>query len=369
VSSEADSDRRMMGRALRRARRGRPGTHPHAGAVLVRDGRVLAEGHRQAADGPHAETAALRRAGDGARGATLYVTLEPCGHGGGRTPACTDALIEAGVARVVVGCPDPSAKAAGALEHLRAAGVRVDVGVRRDEAEALIADFAKHHRTGLPHVTLKAAVTLDGRMATPTGDSQWITGERARRHGHRLRDRSDAVMVGVGTVVRDDPRLTVRMVRGRDPLRAVVDTHLRTGDDARVLAGDTARTVIFHGPDAAPGRRTALDRAGAELVEVPVRGGRLDLEAVLRELGRRDVVRLLGEGGPTLHGAFLDSSLADRAAVFVAPRIVGAAAAPTFAAGEGVRLMADAWRLVRPRVQRLGLDVLFEGALERGEGS
>jgi diaminohydroxyphosphoribosylaminopyrimidine deaminase / 5-amino-6-(5-phosphoribosylamino)uracil reductase len=231
------------------------------------------------------------------------------------------------------------------------------------------AAVAKHRRTGMPEVTLKAAVTLDGKMATATGDSQWITGERARRHGHRLRAASDAVMVGVGTVVRDDPRLTVRMARGRDPMRVVLDTGLRMPAHARVL--DASRehpTLVFHGSAASEDARRAIVSEGVDLVEVPTRDGRVDLGAVLRELGRRGVLRLLVEGGPTLHGALLDAGLADRAAVFVAPRIVGAGSAPALALGAGADRMADAWSLVQLRVRRLGPDVLFEGALTRGEG-
>lgn len=364
---QEELDRRMMERALRAGARGRPSPNPHVGAVVARGAEVIATGHHRRAGEPHAEVMALRRAGRRARGATLYVTLEPCNHFG-RTPPCTDAILEAGVKRVVIGCPDPAPHVPGATRKLRRAGVAVTVGLCRDRAHALIADFEKHITTGIPFVTLKAAVTLDGRIATRTGDAKWITGERARREAHRLRDRSDAVLVGVGTVLADDCSLTVRHVRGRDPLRAVLDTELRTPPDARIVRQRSAAgTVVFHGPRAPEARRSALAEAGVELVEVPLAGeGRLDLVAVLRELGRRDVVRLLVEGGAQVHGALLDAGLVDRVAVFVAPRIVGDAGAPPLALGGGVARIADAWRIRDPEIRRLGHDVLVCGDLTKG---
>ncbi|MCZ7687102.1 MAG: bifunctional diaminohydroxyphosphoribosylaminopyrimidine deaminase/5-amino-6-(5-phosphoribosylamino)uracil reductase RibD [Sandaracinaceae bacterium] len=240
--------------------------------------------------------AALRAAGERARGSTLYCTLEPCNHFG-RTPPCTDAILEAGVRRVVIGAADPAPHVPGAIVKLVNAGVSVVVGVREPECKALIADFARHITRGLPYVVLKAAVTLDGRIAARTGDSRWITGERARREAHRMRDRADAVLVGVGTVLADDPALTVRHVRGRDPLRVVLDTRLRTPPSAAMLrSGSAAPTVVVHGAAAGAPERRALEQAGAELLEVPLAGERLDLEAALRALAARDVVRVLAEG-------------------------------------------------------------------------
>lgn len=361
------TDRRLMGRALRVGAHGRPSPNPHVGAVVARRGEVIATGYHRRAGEAHAEVMALERAGRRARGATLYVTFEPCNHFG-RTPPCTDAIIDAGIGRVVIGCPDPAPHVPGATRKLRRAGIDVTVGVERDRAHALIADFEKHFTTGVPFVTLKAAVTLDGRIATRTGDSKWITGERARREAHKLRDRHDAVLVGVGTVLADDPRLTVRHVRGTDPLRAVADRDLRTPPDAALLrAGSAAPTLLFHGPRAAASRKRALRDAGAELVQVPARrGGGVDLGAVLRELGERDVVRLLVEGGAALHGALLDQGLADRAAVFVAPRILGDSQAVPLAAGRGADTIREAWSLRSAHVSRLGADVLISGDLVRG---
>ena len=360
-------DRELMKVALRAGRRGRPSPNPHVGAVVARGDRVIATGYHRRAGEAHAEVSALSRAGKKARGATLYVTLEPCNHFG-RTPPCTDAIVEAGIARVVVGYRDPAPHVPGSARKLRRAGIEVTVGVLEEEARALVADFEKHITTGLPFVTLKAAVTLDGRIATRTGDSKWITGERARREAHRLRDRSDAVLVGVGTVLADDPALTVRHVRGRDPLRVVLDTRLRTPASAKLLTQRSrSRTLLIHGPSAPRKRRKALAHAGAELLEVREgKDGRVDLSAALRELGRRDVVRLLVEGGARVHGAFLDAGLADRAAVFVAPLIIGDRDAPPMALGRGRDRIAGAFRIASPSVRRLGDDVAIEGDLERG---
>lgn len=356
-------DRRMMALALRLAERGRPSPNPHVGAVIARGDAVLATGYHHRAGAAHAEIDALEKLGGRAKGATVYVTLEPCNHHG-RTGPCAEALIAAGVARVVVGCEDRIPGHGGGAERLRAAGIEVAMGVRRDEAEALIADFSKHALRKLPFVVLKAAVTLDGRMATRTGDSRWITGEEARKHAHRMRDRSDAIMVGVGTVLADDPALTVRHVRGRDPIRVVLDSTLLTPDTARVIAaGSSAPTWIFHASGADAERYAALRRAGAELIEVPREEGGLALDAVLSELARRDVVRLLVEGGPTLHGALLDRGLVDHVAVFVAPRLLNDAGALPLSIGRPRERMIEALSLRQTSVRKLGDDVLIEGPL------
>lgn len=360
-------DRRMMARALEEARKGRPSPNPHVGAVIAHGERIVAVGHHARAGEDHAEVAALRIAKEDARGATLYCTLEPCNHFG-RTPPCTDAIIEAGIARVVVGAPDPKPHVPGAIAKLERAGVRVTCGVLEAECRALIADFARHITTGLPYVTLKAAVTLDGRIAARTGDSRWITGERARREAHRMRDRADAVLVGIGTVLADDPALTVRHVRGRDPLRVVLDTHLRMPPTAAMLrSGSTAPTLVVHGPEAPPEAREALARAGAELLEVPAGPGGVELEAALRALAARDVVRLLVEGGARVHGALLREGLAQSVAIFVAPRLLADAEAIPLADAGPLARVAAGWRVLSPELRRLGDDLLVTGELARGE--
>jgi diaminohydroxyphosphoribosylaminopyrimidine deaminase / 5-amino-6-(5-phosphoribosylamino)uracil reductase len=294
----------------------------------------------------------------------LYVTFEPCNHHG-RTGPCTEAILAAGIARVVIGCADPTQHAKHSRKKLLAAGLEVDFGVRREQAEALVEDFAKLTRTGMPFVTLKAAVTLDGKLATASGDSRWVSSEAARREAHRLRAESDAVLVGAGTALADDPELNVRHVRGPNPLRVVLDSKLRLplgSKLARVSPG--LGTLVFHGPHASAKKRSALRERGVELCELPVdTRGRLRLRAVLRELGRRDVMRLLVEGGAHVHGAFLDAGLADRAVIAVAPRILADANGISLASGRKKRRMREAIALEGVRIRRLGPDVLFEGRI------
>jgi diaminohydroxyphosphoribosylaminopyrimidine deaminase/5-amino-6-(5-phosphoribosylamino)uracil reductase len=360
----SETDERMMARALRAAALGHPSPNPHVGAVLVRNGEVISVGHHARCGLAHAEVVAIGRAGQRARGATLYVTFEPCNHYG-RTGPCSDAIIRAGIRRVVIGCRDPAPHKPGAIKKLRAAGIEVVPGVLEKAAQRMVADFAKCRLQGLPLVTLKAAITLDGRIAGRTGESKWITGEEARREAHRLRAKSDAVMVGVGTVLADDPQLTVRAVRGRDPLRVVLDTHLRTPPGARVVRhGSRSPTLIFHAAGADPARKRRLEREGVELVAVGRSRSRgVSLRAVLRELVRRDVVRLLCEGGSRVHGSLLDSGLADRLALFVAPRILGDARALPLADGRGVARLADAWQVRDTGIRRLGDDILITGEM------
>jgi len=362
-------ERGVMERALAEAKRGRPSPNPHVGAAIVRDQEILSVGHHEKAGEAHAEVDAIRHAAGSLEGATLFVTLEPCNHQG-RTGPCTEAILDAGITRVVIGCRDPAPHVAGAVERLRAAGVEVEVGLMERECASLVADFAKHIQTGLPFVTLKAAVTLDGKIATRTGDSKWITGQQARTEAHRMRDRSDAILVGVGTVLRDDPKLTVRHVEGIDPVRVVLDADLRTPPDAAVLdlrRRSNAGTLIFHASDADSSRREGLMRQGVELIPVSRHPRGVDLREALERLGERGVVRLLVEGGAHVHGTFLDLGLADRAAIFVAPRILGDADALSFAAGAGSESIESALRLVHTKVQALGSDWLFSGDFERME--
>jgi len=363
----SDFELGVMERALEEAKRGRPSPNPHVGAAIVRDGKIISVGHHERAGQAHAEVDAIRNAGGSVRGATLFVTLEPCNHQG-RTAPCTEAILDAGIARVVIGCRDPAPHVAGAIERLKTAGVEVEVGLLQAECSNLVADFAKHIRTGLPFVTLKAAVTLDGKIATRSGDSKWITGKPARTEAHRMRDQSDAVLVGVGTVLSDDARLTVRHVEGRDPTRVVLDANLRTPAGAAVLDPgheSEADTLIFHASDADASRRDALAGQGVELIPVSRHTRGVDLGEVLARLGERGLVRLLVEGGAQVHGSFLDLGLADRAAIFIAPRIVGDASALSFAAGSGAESIESAWRLVRTEVQALGSDWLVSGDFER----
>ena len=362
----SEVDERMMELALRAAARGRPSPNPHVGAVLARNGEVISVGHHSRCGRAHAEVAAIERAGRRAREATLYVTFEPCNHFG-RTGPCSEAIIEAGIRRVVIGCKDPAPHKPGSTRKLRAAGIEVVIGVLEERARKMVADFTKCRLQGLPFVTLKAAITLDGRTASRTGQSKWVTGELARREAHRMRASSDAVMVGVGTVLADDPRLTVRAVRGTDPKRIVIDTHLKTPPRSKIVRHDSSSpTLIFHGVDASPNRKRRLAVEGVELVSLGRAGARrIGLRAVLQELVRRDVVRLLCEGGSHIHGSLLDGGLVDRVALFLAPCILGDARAVPMAQGRGVARLADAWRVCDVSVRRLGDDLLVAGDIRR----
>lgn len=360
-------DHAMMGRALEEGAKGSPSPNPHVGALIAREDRVISIGHHERAGLAHAEVDAIINADGAAEGNTLYVTLEPCNHSG-RTGPCTDAIIEAKIARVVIGCADPKPHQPGAVDKLREAGIEVVVGVREYEASALIADFMRHVITGMPYVVLKAAVTLDGRIATRTGDSEWISSEVSRAEAHSMRDRADAVMVGIGTALADDPRLTTRIEGGRDAIRVVLDTSLRLPVSSRLAShdgDDTPPTWILHGPDVPAATRGALGADHVELIEVPLDGLQLDLHAVLAELGRRDVVRVLAEGGASLHGSLLRSGLAQEAAIFIAPMILGDREAVPLADAGPQHRIADAWKLVDPSVRVLGGDVLYQGRLGR----
>lgn len=325
-------DAHFMGLALQVARRGRGRTAPNptVGAVIVRDGEVVAEGWTQPPGQHHAEVHALRQLGGRADGATMYVTLEPCCHHG-RTPPCTDAIIAAGVARVVMGTVDPFPLVAGqGLAQLEAAGVAVTVGVREAECRRSHLGFLRAVTRGLPEVTLKAAITLDGRIASGFGESRWITGPAARERGHRLRDEHDAVLVGIGTVLADDPELTTRIPGGRDARPAVLDADLRIPADAALLRRDA---LVYCAEDA-PARVLP-----GTVVRVPRAAEGVHLEAVLRDLARRGLHRVLVEGGGRVHRSMLDGGYVDRLELFVNGRVL--ADGPGFVGGPPVRL-ADA---------------------------
>ncbi len=366
------TDIEWMEMAVRLAHRGFPAPNPHVGAVVVKEGALVGEGYHPYAGAPHAERFALQRAGEQAQGATLYVTLEPCCHHG-RTPPCTDAIIEAGVRRVVVGMQDPNPKVSGkGIQQLRSAGIAVEV-LRSDsptsqrllqKLEALNRPFLHYHRTGQPLITLKGALSMDGKLATRTGDSKWITGERARRYVHRLRAEHGCVLVGVGTVLSDDPQLTARLRGVRNqPLRVVLDSRLRTPLSAKVLDTRDAPTLIFC-VEPVPPHAEVYRQRGVEVIGVPSVQGRVSLEAVIAHLAQRGVIGILVEGGSEVHTAFLEARLAHRVAFFYAPLLIGGACAPTPFEGEGVATVAQAIRVRTPSLRHLNPDWLVEGEIE-----
>jgi diaminohydroxyphosphoribosylaminopyrimidine deaminase/5-amino-6-(5-phosphoribosylamino)uracil reductase len=338
----------------------RTSPNPLVGCVIVRDGEVVGEGVTQPPGQAHAEVMALRAAGARARGADVFVTLEPCCHHG-RTPPCTDALVAAGVRRVVAGVIDPNPVVAGrGLEQLRSRGVAAELASGSEAAAcaATIAPFRRFILDGRPWVVLKAATSLDGRIAAPSGDARWITGEAARRDAHRLRARCDAVLVGGETVRRDDPRLSVRGVPGSDPRRIVLSRSLDLPAEAAVLAPGT---LVFHGADAPSERRARVEARGATLVALPDAGQGLDLAALLAHLGLLGLVQLLVEGGGRTHGALLAAGLADAACFYVAPRFLGEGRPAT--AGLAFDPVADGPVLAPVDSRRFGQDVRIRGVI------
>jgi diaminohydroxyphosphoribosylaminopyrimidine deaminase / 5-amino-6-(5-phosphoribosylamino)uracil reductase len=374
VAAEQGPDEAWMARAVALAEggRGTASPNPMVGAVLVRDGRVVGEGFHRAAGLAHAEAVALAAAAELAAGATCYVTLEPCAHHG-RTPPCADALVAAGVARVVAAVPDPDPRVGGAgLARLRAAGVRVEVGTGAEAAAEQNAAYLTHRRLGRPRITLKAAASLDGKVAAPDGTSQWITGPSALADAHRLRAEADAVCVGAGTALADDPRLTVRLPgwSGRQPLRVVVDAAGRVEATGHLFDGE-AETLVATTPAAPAAAVDAWKAAGAEVLicepTATVGGGsggaegappvgQVDLHDLTRALGERGVLELLVEGGPRLQASLWAAGLADRLVWYLAPLAIGGEAAPGLL-GAGAATLADARRLRLASVDRLGDDL------------
>ncbi|MDP6604797.1 MAG: bifunctional diaminohydroxyphosphoribosylaminopyrimidine deaminase/5-amino-6-(5-phosphoribosylamino)uracil reductase RibD [Dehalococcoidia bacterium] len=356
----------FMRAALEEAALGQGTTSPNppVGAVVVTGGEIVGRGHTQPPGGDHAEVGALREAGERARGATVYVTLEPCDHTG-RTPPCTDALIEAGVAAVRFAVLDPAPAADGRGDrHLADAGIDVERGDGEAEAERQLAGYLKHRRTGLPLVVVKFAASLDGRIAASSGDSRWVSGPQTLAWAHRNRPTLDAIVVGSNTVVVDNPQLTARPGGTADgvhqPLRVVLDSRGRTPADAAVLGGGSA-TMIVTTDASSPAWRAGMQQAGAEVLLLPAADEHLDVEALLAELGGRGMLTVLFEGGGVVLGTLFDRRLVDRVHAVIAPVVIGAGDAPSAVAGRGAERMAQAPRLRDLTVERLGDDTLISG--------
>jgi diaminohydroxyphosphoribosylaminopyrimidine deaminase/5-amino-6-(5-phosphoribosylamino)uracil reductase len=335
------------------------------GAVVVAaDGRIVGRGWHQQFGGPHAELLALREAGDAARGATLYVTLEPCCHHG-KTPPCTDAVIAAGVGRVVAAMSDLFPQVAGrGLKQIAEAGIRVECGLLEARARALNAPFIKLVTTGLPYVIAKWAMSLDGKIATRTGESRWISSEVSRRRVHELRNVVDAVIIGLGTAIRDDPELTCRIDGGRNPRRIVVDGQAELPLESKLVRTAGEIPTLVAATESAPAdRATALQAAACEVLRLPGSGGMVHLEPLMRLLGERRLTNVLVEGGGELLGQMVAGGLVDRVMVFVAPKLIGGRAAPSPLAGEGIASLAEALSLVNVRVEQVGPDILVEGEI------
>ena len=351
-------DAYFMKLALRLARRGAGWVSPNpmVGAVLVKDGRVISTGYHRRYGGDHAEVDAIKRSKGPLKGATLYVNLEPCCHWG-KTPPCTEAILRAGIEEVVVANLDPNPLVAGkGIEILRSHGIKVRVGVLEEEGRLLNRAYFKHYEEGLPLVTAKWAQSLDGRIATTTGDSKWISSEGSRRYAHRLRSLHDAVLVGIGTVLRDDPELTVRLVKGKNPLRVILDSRLSIPLEAKALKGE-AKTLLATTEKASPEKEAILRQKGIEVIRIGCE--RVDLFGLLKALAERKVLSVLVEGGREVLTEFFKKGFIDRVMVFVSPKIIGQGVE---AIGDlGIREVGRAIELKSVRTLRIGQDLLLEG--------
>ncbi|HEX7365306.1 MAG TPA: bifunctional diaminohydroxyphosphoribosylaminopyrimidine deaminase/5-amino-6-(5-phosphoribosylamino)uracil reductase RibD [Dehalococcoidia bacterium] len=340
--------------------------NPAVGAVVVRDGVVAGLGHTQPPGSEHAEVMALRQAGQRAKGATMYVTLEPCAHQG-RTPPCTEAIIDAGISEVHVALADPNPLVSGkGLKALKAAGIRIFVGQYEDRAREINEGYIKYITTGIPFVIAKFAMSLDGKIATKTGDSKWISGEESLKFVHYLRHAVDAIMVGANTVVIDDPQLTARGCSGKggrtklQPLRVIVDGKGRTPTSARIFK-EPGKTLMAVAKPLGAKATEGLKQTGAEIVELSAEKGVIDLKQLLALLGKREVTSVMVEGGSHLFGSLFDNNLVDKVLAFVTPIIIGGDRAMSAVGGSGVKKMADALKLKRIKIMEFGDDIMISG--------
>jgi diaminohydroxyphosphoribosylaminopyrimidine deaminase / 5-amino-6-(5-phosphoribosylamino)uracil reductase len=359
-------DEQWMKRALRLAKKGKGRTSPNpmVGAVLVKNGRVVGEGFHAKAGEAHAEIIALERAGRESRRSTLYITLEPCSHFG-KTPPCAPALVEAGVKRVVMGMVDPNPLVRGkGMALLKRNGVVVHAGVLERECRRLNEAFCKFILKKEPFVILKAAATLDGKIATTRGDSKWISSEASRQFVHRMRSEVDGVLVGIGTVLKDDPLLTARIRGGRDPLRIILDSRLRISEEAKVIGIPSARTIIATTKAASKDKIKRLETRGVRVLVLDSKEGRVDLRKCLLKLAEMGIMSLLVEGGSEINGSFLEEGLIDKFLLFLSPRMVGGSEAPGIFGGRGVDRLEKSLPVRELTFKRMGVDILIEGYVE-----
>ncbi|MDD5336998.1 MAG: bifunctional diaminohydroxyphosphoribosylaminopyrimidine deaminase/5-amino-6-(5-phosphoribosylamino)uracil reductase RibD [Candidatus ainarchaeum sp.] len=351
-------DEKFMRLALKLAAKGNPSPNPYVGAVIVKDGKVIGKGYHKKAGMAHAEVEALKSLEnlEDAKGATLYVTLEPCNHFG-KTPPCTKAIIEAGISKVVYGMKDPNPEVKGdGADELRKAGLEVVGGVLEDEAAKQNEIFFKYCKTGLPFVLVKVAMSMDGKIATRIGDSKWISGEKARRYGHRLRSSCDAVLVGINTVLKDDPLLTARISGGRNPVKIVLDGGLRIPLETKLLK--EGKTLIATCANANVEKKGELEKKGATIILCGQE--RVDLKVLLAELGKIGITSVLVEGGSEVQGSFLDEGLLDKAVLIYAPILMGGREAKTAFGGKGAEIVEQALKMRIEKVRKLGNDFVFE---------
>jgi diaminohydroxyphosphoribosylaminopyrimidine deaminase/5-amino-6-(5-phosphoribosylamino)uracil reductase len=352
--------------SLARLALGQVSPNPAVGAVVVKNDTIIGQGYTQSPGGDHAEIVALKESGAKAKGSTLYVTLEPCAHKG-RTPPCVDSIVTAGVAEVYMATLDDNPLVAGeGRKALEKAGLKVSIGDRENEARQLNEAYFKFIKSGIPFVTAKYAMSLDGKIATREGDSHWISGEESRHIVHQMRHISDAVMVGINTVLADNPRLTSRLGHGQggvchcQPMRVVVDSEGNLPRDAAML-GEPGRTLLVLGKNIKAKDKATYEKAGAEIVVIPGKGDMVDLKGLLEYLGKRKITSLMVEGGGSLLGSLFDESLVDKVICFITPLLIGGSKARVPVGGEGVTTMAEALRLHRTDISLIGEDVMVVG--------
>jgi len=354
----------FMKKALRLASKGRGRTSPNpmVGAVIVKGGKVIAEDYHRRSGTPHAEILALRKAGKLPKGATLYINLEPCCHTDKKTPPCTNAIIESGLEKVVIAMIDPNPKVAGkGIRALKSAGIEVEVGLMETEAKRLNETFTKFITKREPFVILKAAQSLDGKIATASGKSKWITGDKARQYVHKLRNEVDAVMVGIGTVIADDPSLGCRVRGGRNPYRIIVDSSFRIPLNAKVLTHDDQKTIIATTKISDRGKNNSTIKMGHKVLTVKGNEGKVDLKSLMKELGRLEITSVMIEGGSSLNASALSSGIVDKVIFFCAPKIIGGVDAVPSVGGLSPASLKNIVKVKDLQVKKVGDDFLFEG--------
>jgi diaminohydroxyphosphoribosylaminopyrimidine deaminase/5-amino-6-(5-phosphoribosylamino)uracil reductase len=357
-----------MKRALRLAGKGRGRTSPNpmVGAVLVKNGNVVGEGYHAKVGEAHAEIIALQQAREEAKGAVLYLNLEPCTHYG-KTPPCTPQVIQSKVKRVVIGMEDPNPLVKGkGVETLRRAGLEVEVGILEKECRKLNEAFCKYILKKEPFVILKVAATLDGKIATRHGDSKWISGKASRHLVHQWRDQVDGVLVGIGTVLKDDPHLTARIRNGRDPYRIVLDTQCKTPEEAKVIGTSPSKTIIASTQTAPKDKIKKLEKKGAQVLLLDFKGGKINLKSCLSKLGEMGMMSLMVEGGSQVNGSFLDEGLIDKFLLFLSPKIMGDPQALGIFGGRSIPRLQKTIALKEMKTRRVGEDILFESYFNWG---
>lgn len=343
---------------------GQTSPNPVVGAVIVKENQIIGIGAHLKAGKAHAEVHAINMAGEKVRGATVYVTLEPCSHFG-RTPPCADVLIKSEVKRVVIASTDPNPLVAGkGIDKLKKAGIEVEVGILREEAEQLNEVFFHYISTGMPYVTLKSAISLDGKIATATGESKWITSEEARLDVHKYRHQHDGILVGINTIIKDDPELTTRLpLGGKNPVRIILDTSLRMPLDAKVVNDDKAPTWIIVGNNAADEKIKAMEAKNIEIIKMPA--DTIDIHSTLKILGEKGLTSLYVEGGSQINGSFIKAKAVNQVITYIAPKIIGGVAAPTSIGGEGFERMCDVLELQIKSIEKIGQDIKIVAAMPR----